>query len=74
VWPYLRHQTRSTDELHVIKAITEDYCESLRVIKLSERDEVSVSEYKGFEEIDSSIEEPNSCVSCQAVIPALALN
>jgi hypothetical protein len=48
----LRHQTRSIDKLHVIKAITEEDRESWRVVKLSESDKVSVSEDRGFEEID----------------------
>jgi hypothetical protein len=52
VWLYLRRQTRSTEELHVIKEIAEKDCESWRVVKLLESDKVSVSEDKGFEGID----------------------
>jgi hypothetical protein len=34
VWPYLRHQTRSPEEQHVIKEIADR--ESWKVVKLSE--------------------------------------
>jgi hypothetical protein len=64
----LRHQTRSTDKLHVIKAITEEDRESWRVIKLSESDQVSVYEDRGSKEINVLAEVVEShipCVSCQ---------
>jgi hypothetical protein len=56
------------DKLYVIKAITEEDHESWRVVKLSESDKVSVSEDRGFEEIDvlaEVVEEPRSL--CQFV-------
>jgi hypothetical protein len=51
----------------IIKEFAKEDRYSWRVVKLSEGDEVSVSKDRGFEEIDH-----NPCVSCQAVIPALA--
>jgi hypothetical protein len=57
----LWHQARGTEELHVIKEITEKDCASWRVVKPFESDKVSVSEDKGFEEIDALVEvEPHS--------------
>jgi hypothetical protein len=57
----LRHQTRSKQEQHVIKEITEKDCESWGVVKPFESDKVSVSEDKGFEEIDFLVKvEPHS--------------
>jgi hypothetical protein len=44
----LRHQTRSTEELHVIKEIAQDNRDSWRVVKLSESDKVSISDEGGI--------------------------
>jgi hypothetical protein len=51
---YLRHQTRSPEELHIIKEIAEDNRDYWRVVKLSESDKVSISDEEGIEDILTS--------------------
>jgi hypothetical protein len=53
VWPYLQQKLEALKRLRcMFRTITEEDRKSWRVVKLSKSDEVSVSEDRGFEEID----------------------